>query len=264
MISCFSAYGTGAAFAIRQIIDDRSARASSLGGSDTMRLSCVGAENVLVTRCSFTRRDPRAPGRTCAARRSARRACAQRRERERPRVVQRAGREVHRVLVQQVQLAEQREHDAAVGGRAQRALRLAGGARRVDHRRAALRRSLDHGRARCRAAPRARRPRPSNPAGVVAAEHDDRPHLRDAVADLGDERRLLGVDDHDRRVGVVDDVRISSALNRYDSGTATSSTLRAAWIVASTSSEFGPHHTSRSPGCMPGPQQPCASRFTSC
>ena len=49
---------------------------------------------------------------------------------------------------------------------------------------------------------------------------------------------------------------ISSALNRYDSGTATRLSLRAAWIVTSTSSEFGPHHTSRSPGCAPAGEQP--------
>ncbi len=54
MISCFNAYGTGAAFAIRQIIDDMSALANSSSGSDTIRFSCVGAENELVTRCSFT------------------------------------------------------------------------------------------------------------------------------------------------------------------------------------------------------------------
>ena len=56
---------------------------------------------------------------------------------------------------------------------------------------------------------------------------------------------------------------ISSALKRYESGTATRLSLRAAWIVASTSSEFGPHHTSRSPGCAPAARRPCASRFTS-
>ena len=44
---------------------------------------------------------------------------------------------------------------------------------------------------------------------------------------------------------------ISSPLKRYESGTATCPALRAAWIVTITSSEFGPHHTSRSPGCMP-------------
>ena len=49
---------------------------------------------------------------------------------------------------------------------------------------------------------------------------------------------------------------ISSALNRYESGTATSPSLRAAWIVASTSSEFGPHHTSRSPGRGARGEQP--------
>ena len=39
--------------------------------------------------------------------------------------------------------------------------------------------------------------------------------------------------------------------------------MRAAWIVASTSSEFGPHHTSRSPGRAPAASRPCASWFTS-
>ena len=55
---------------------------------------------------------------------------------------------------------------------------------------------------------------------------------------------------------------ISSALNRYDNGTATSASLRAAWIVASTSSEFGPHHTSRSPLRAPAARNPLARRFT--
>ena len=41
---------------------------------------------------------------------------------------------------------------------------------------------------------------------------------------------------------------ISSAVNRYESGTATMRSLRAAWFAATTCSEFGPHHTSRSPG----------------
>ena len=56
MTSCFSAYGTGAASATRLRIDERSARASSPGGRLTIRFSCVGAENVFVTRCSATRR----------------------------------------------------------------------------------------------------------------------------------------------------------------------------------------------------------------
>ena len=56
MTSCFSAYGTGAALAIRQRIDDMSARVELPRGRVTIRLSCVGAENVFVTRCSFTRR----------------------------------------------------------------------------------------------------------------------------------------------------------------------------------------------------------------
>src|SRR5450631_265382 len=56
MTSCLSAYGTGAALATRLRIDDTSALASSPGGRLTIRLSCVGAENVFVTRCSLTRR----------------------------------------------------------------------------------------------------------------------------------------------------------------------------------------------------------------
>ena len=55
---------------------------------------------------------------------------------------------------------------------------------------------------------------------------------------------------------------ISSALKRYDSGTATRLHLRAAWIVASTSSEFGPHHTRRSPDRAPAASSPWPSRFT--
>ncbi len=55
MISSLSAYGTGAALATSDRIDDRSARASTSSGRATIRFSCVGAENVLVTRCSRTR-----------------------------------------------------------------------------------------------------------------------------------------------------------------------------------------------------------------
>ena len=40
--------------------------------------------------------------------------------------------------------------------------------------------------------------------------------------------------------------RISSALNRYDTGTDVSPALRLAWIVATTSSELGPHQAMRS------------------
>ena len=41
---------------MRVRIDDRSARANSPGGSDTIRFSCVGALKVSVTPCSYTRR----------------------------------------------------------------------------------------------------------------------------------------------------------------------------------------------------------------
>src|SRR4051812_39767936 len=55
---------------------------------------------------------------------------------------------------------------------------------------------------------------------------------------------------------------ISPALKRYESGTATRLHLRAAWMVVRTSSEFGPHHTSRSPDCAPTASNPFPRRFT--
>jgi hypothetical protein len=55
---------------------------------------------------------------------------------------------------------------------------------------------------------------------------------------------------------------ISSALKRYESGTAIWPALRAAWIVVTTSSEFGPHQTRRSPRSIPRLRSACASRFT--
>jgi hypothetical protein len=55
---------------------------------------------------------------------------------------------------------------------------------------------------------------------------------------------------------------ISSPLNRYDRGTATIPSLRAAWMVTRTSSEFGPHQTSRSPDRAPAATKPFARRFT--
>ena len=158
MISCLSAYGTGAAFAMRQIIDERSAFASSASGSDTMRLSWVGAENEFVTRCSFTSAIQRTGSnlRKHDDRRAER--VRQRREGERSGVVQRTGREVHGVLVQQPQRVEQREDDLAIGACPQRALGLARRARRVDHRRAGFARRLDVGFGR-RTGRRRRRPR---------------------------------------------------------------------------------------------------------
>ena len=102
MISCFSAYGTGAALAISVTIDDRSAVASSSVGQrhDPLQLRRRGervGDAVLLheldpaRRVELAQHDDR-----CAER------VRQRRERERSGVVQRAGREVHRVLVQQV------------------------------------------------------------------------------------------------------------------------------------------------------------------
>ena len=73
MTSCFSAYGTGAAFAIGSAsTSSRPSRARS-GGRLTIRLSWVGAENVFVTLCSFTASSHADRGRSGAARRSARR-----------------------------------------------------------------------------------------------------------------------------------------------------------------------------------------------
>ena len=55
MSSSFSAYGTGAALATSDRIEERSARASTSSGRATIRFSCVGAVNVFVTPCSRTR-----------------------------------------------------------------------------------------------------------------------------------------------------------------------------------------------------------------
>ena len=55
---------------------------------------------------------------------------------------------------------------------------------------------------------------------------------------------------------------ISSPLKRYDNGTATMPSLRAAWMVTRTSREFGPHQTRRSPAFAPAASKPLARRFT--
>jgi hypothetical protein len=124
----------------------------------------------------------------------------QRRERERAGVVQRAGGEVHGVLVQQPQCVEQREDDLAVGARAQRAFRFPGRARRVDHRRAGFAGGLDVGftlgPARGNVVPREE----PAPLGDHAPEHDDRPQLRELVAHRGDKRSLFGIDHDHRRI----------------------------------------------------------------
>ena len=111
MISCFSAYGTGAAFAMRQIIDDRSAFASSVVGQRHDALQLGRRREGVGDAVLLHQRDP--ADRIELAQHDDRRAerVRQRRERERSRVVQRTGREVHRVLVQQAQLVEQREDD---------------------------------------------------------------------------------------------------------------------------------------------------------
>ena len=94
-----------------------------------------------------------------------------------------------------------------------------------------------------------------------------RPDLRQLVADRGDERRLLGVDDHEGRVGVVDDVLHlvgGEAVRERDRDEAG----LAGRVDASsrTSSEFGPHHTRRSPCCVaraPAARAPAGSRVRS-
>ena len=133
--SCFNAYGTGAALAMRQRIDDRSARASSPGGRLTIRLSCVGAENVFVTRCSFTSRSHDTGSNLRSTTTGHAHRVAHRGEGEWSRVVHRTGGEVDLLAEPEAELAEQREDGLGIGRRAQRALRLPRGARRVDHRR---------------------------------------------------------------------------------------------------------------------------------
>ena len=168
MISCLSTYGTGAAFAMRQRIDERSACASSSGGQghDPLELG-RGGERVRRP-VQLHRGEPR--DRVEPAQHHDRRAerVVDRGERERARVVQRPGGDVHLVAELQAQLGEQGEDDLPVGGRAQGALRLPGGARRVEHL------GADARRVRRRPAPRrAGRRRPgtttSQPAGSVCA-----------------------------------------------------------------------------------------------
>ena len=116
MISCFSAYGTGAAFAIRQTHRRHvGLRELARRAGYTMRLSWVGAENVFVTRCSFTS-SIHAPGRTCAARRSgAPSVCASDANASGPEWYSGPVVRCTAFAVQQVELAEQREHDLRVG-----------------------------------------------------------------------------------------------------------------------------------------------------
>jgi hypothetical protein len=54
---------------------------------------------------------------------------------------------------------------------------------------------------------------------------------------------------------------ISSAVNRYDNGTEPRPALRNAWRHVTTSSELGPHHTTRSLGRAPSPSKPFPSRL---
>ena len=128
------------------------------------------------------------------------------RERQRTRVVERARGDVHRVRRQEAELGEQRAHRAGVGAGAHRPLRLAGGARRVDHRRPG-RPACALGVDRRRIGLRGHELVPLRAAGRrVAAEHQHAADLRELIAHCCHERCLLGVDEHDGRVGVVDHV----------------------------------------------------------
>ena len=112
-ISCLSAYGTGAALAIRQRIDERSALLELARRAGSRCASAAsGAENVFVTRCSFDElRATRPASNLRSTTTGAPSVWASERERERARVVQRAGREVHLVAGAQAELDEQREHE---------------------------------------------------------------------------------------------------------------------------------------------------------
>ena len=112
MSSCLSEYGTGAALAMSVTIDDRSAAASWSSGSETMRLSWVGAVKVLVTRCSADQPHPRGGVEAAHDHDRVRELHRHAGEGQRTRVVQRPGREVHAIGVEEVQLGEQRDRRA--------------------------------------------------------------------------------------------------------------------------------------------------------
>ena len=108
-------------------------------------------------------------------------------------------------------VADQPEQRGALGcgspgAGAQRALRLAGRARRVDHRRARLAGVGRHRISGRRGVDQRRRPAVM-PVERRTVEHEDVLDLGDLRADLLEERRELGVDVDDRRVAVVGDVR---------------------------------------------------------
>ena len=115
------------------------------------------------------------------------------------------------------------------------------------------RRHRPRGRRRRRAASRAAaaqraRPTPRSPDGALAAEHEHVAHLRELVAHRGDRSGACSASTTRRwRRSCRSRTASRSALNRYDTGTDVSPTLRLAWSVAMTSSELGPHHAMRSP-----------------
>ena len=130
----------------------------------------------------------------------------ERREGERAGVVERPGGDVHRVGHEQVQPLEHGAHRTRVGARAQRALRSAGRARRVDHGCAGRPDSDGHigvdGRVGLR---REQIVPPGAARGNVAPEHEDAADLGQLVEHRRDRGCLFGVDHDHRCVGVVDD-----------------------------------------------------------
>ena len=151
------------------------------------------------------------------------------------------------MLVQQVELGEQREHERAIGASCAARPSACPSCPTCRSSPRRPRRRRRRRRARCRAGPRARRPTPCSPPGSS-------PPNTTTVRTFGIWSRTSatsGACSASTTTVVASELSmtyaISSALNRYDSGTATRPSLRAAWIVARTSSEFGPHHTSRSP-----------------
>ena len=121
------------------------------------------------------------------------------------RVIERPGREVD-VVGSVADVLHQRGTGPRVGGGASvRALGLAGGARGVGHRGAAL---VDVGPVECLGRRgRDQRVDGGHPVGRVTVEHQHVDDLRDLGSDPPDEVGELGVDVHRRRVAVVDDVR---------------------------------------------------------
>ena len=246
--------GTGAALAIRVRIDERSARASSPGGRLTMRFSWVGAQKVSVTRCSLTRRNQDDGSNLRSTMIVPPTACANGRERQRTRVVQRAGGEVHRGrrrAGRAVRAARRRSRRRSWCGARPWAARWCptcrSSSRRWRRRRSARRRSraaVSGCSARCSS--NAMQPSGTAPPNTRTARTFGRRSRTDATSGACSASTTTTVG-----VGVVDDVAHllgGETVRHRDRG---EPALRPAWSVAITSSELGPHHAMRSPGAAP-------------